>query len=229
MSELTTTPTSSETFGLVPLDSKLANAIGLLRGETGFAGSSTTCLGLPRRTAIGSNDLPADMPDLDTVDSWPEPLRSSLGGAVWADYTSEHGWTGIVTEYRVLRYNMPETIDLARKYWAAYRETCAPLNVDGTVAELTKLRVKVAKRAEDELDWQLSLDALLDELEPYPADILVSELRAWPRHSKWWPTLKELKEVLDRRVQRRLGMLRTLEKIAKSQPIRLAIAPGAEP
>jgi hypothetical protein len=147
----------------------------------------------------------------------PQQLRSQLGSPLWED-------VGVDREYGsdlyVMGYHPPAAVDLAAvreagDYAAAVRETCHPLEAVAILQELVKMRVKVGQRAQGDMDTQLQLQAYVEELSEYPADIVLETLRLWPKMSKWWPAWEELKKPLDLRTRQRAGFLSALEDLAE--------------
>lgn len=222
-------PSNSETTGLVRLGSALERAIGLLAGGTGCVEQQKTSVGLPAvRAVTAAEAVETDERIVDRPDSWPIPLRSCIVGVQWRDYsTTSHGWDGFPTGYTISPAVSAETVEMARNYYRAYRDLCAPLDEDSLARELLKLRVTTIRRAEEGHDWQLTMEAWLDELRPYPADIVLWALGFWRRCEKFWPTWSEFQMLLDRRVSQRRACMDALEQIGRRGQIIHAEAANA--
>lgn len=78
------------------------------------------------------------------------------------------------------------------------------------VQEITRCLTLTKSRVQDENDIALLLGALTQELLEYPADIVISELRKWPRAQKWWPSLSELRTNCDHAWRVRKSLRRAL-------------------
>lgn len=73
--------------------------------------------------------------------------------------------------------------------------------------ELARLRAScIAARIEDD-DLAMRFDVLMDECEGWPADVVRSALRGWAAREKYFPTLAEVRDALQRhgRARRSLG------------------------
>lgn len=146
----------------------------------------------------------------------PPSLRASLGAARWVD-VDPGGKFG--ADYYAMGYEVPavvdaKAIDEAQVFAMALRQSCRPLDEEDLLVELGKLRMKVARKAEDQHDTVLLMEAYCEELREYPADIVMEVLRLWPRLSKFWPTLDDLRGPIDWRVRQRAGLLKALEEVA---------------
>jgi hypothetical protein len=223
MSKFVSLPTSSATSGPVPLGSALANAIGMLRGGTTSVASRLNAHGLPALPSIRASEVQSVALRRDPAELLPPSLRVSLGAPQWTDVAppaADGGPNDYGADLYVMAYDVPAAVDAAaaveaQTFAAALRQTCRPLDEQDILIELGKLRVKVARRAEEGADMQLLLEAYTEELRDYPADIVLEVLRLWPSLSKWWPALEELKQPLGWRVRQRTGFLAALEAVAK--------------
>lgn len=210
-------PEDSGTTGLVPLAHGLARAIGLLAGGTGSAKQLTTAIGLPAVVPVTAAEAVAtDEREIDRPDGWPTPLRSCIVGVRWDDHVStKHGWNGFPRGYDVSPVVPVETVEMARTYWAAYRDLCAPLDEASLARALLGLRDMTIRKAEEGADWQVTLDNWLDALAPYPADIVLWAIQFWRNCERFWPTWTEFKQLLDRRVTQRQACMDALRQIGE--------------
>jgi hypothetical protein len=208
---------NSETTGLVPLVRGLERAIGLLAGGTGSERQPMTEAGLPVvRPVTAAEAVATDERQIDRPDAWPTPLRSCIVGVHWRDAVStRHGWDGYPTGYDVALVIPVETVELARTYYRAYRDLCAPMDEAGLARALLGLRDMTIRKAEEGADWQITLENWLDALRPYPADIVLWAIQFWRNCERFWPTWTEFKMLLDRRVAQRRACMDALRQIGE--------------
>lgn len=217
---MTTFDESSEgsgTTGLVQLGHGLGRAIGLLVGATGSDAQRKTSVGLPAVRAVTAAEAVAtDERQIDRPDAWPIPLRSCIVGVRWRDAVStKAGWDGYPVGYDVALVVSAETVEMARTYYRAYRDLCAPLDEAGLARALLGLRDMTIRKAEEGADWQVTLDNWLDALRPYPADIVLWAIQFWRNCERFWPTWTEFKGLLDRRVSQRRACMDALQAIGE--------------
>ena len=211
----TASPTDSPTTGLQPAGPALASAIGRLAGETGSV-ARRTAVGLPELAPVQANSIKPMEDHRDPADGLPPQLASSLGSRAWIDRIDpEYGWDGRVSDYRLDRPINPAATAEVETWVAAVRETCRPLRRQDIAKELLRLSMLVARKAEDAKEIELRIEVFIDELKPYPADIVLDVLRGWPRRSRWFPTWLELQDQLGLRTRSRAALLRGLEEIAR--------------
>jgi hypothetical protein len=103
---------------------------------------------------------------------------------------------------------------------AAMLETIAPLfepcGAEKASSALARIRALCARRNETDGDVAMIAAAYVDELRRYPADVVISVCREWPRASKWWPAWRELQERLDRAMATRCALRRALSERARA-------------
>ena len=68
---------------------------------------------------------------------------------------------------------------------------------------LAKLRAATRSRAEDEGDLAMTMQVLGDECAEYPPDVVRAACLRWMRREKWFPSLSELRDEMQRLVRRR--------------------------
>lgn len=61
---------------------------------------------------------------------------------------------------------------------------------------LTALYSTTIRRTDEQISLELAVEAYIDRLAEYPADIVEYVLRTYPDHHKWWPAWAELREEL---------------------------------
>ena len=191
-------PSTSGTIGPPSRGAGGSSSTGRRRGATGAVAR--------RNDQQVATALLADI--RDPARSLPQYVRSALS-AVWGDAGSEHGWDGAVIEYE-----MTASLDEAAR-WEAIDQAEAmllPASEDLLLAELARCRSLTASRNAGNDDLTLALSAWVAELERYPGDIVVAELRDWPRAHKFWPTLAEMVEELDRVARPRHLLLAALHR-----------------
>ena len=76
---------------------------------------------------------------------------------------------------------------------------------------LTAMRMRTKGAAEASEDTEMRLALFAADLTAYPADVVIEACRFWGRNEKWFPSWAELREILDRRVQRRRAMRAALD------------------
>lgn len=217
MSKSTESPKSSDCTGLVPVGRRLENAIGLLLGKSESSTSLRTVVGLPAVPAVTAAEAVATEERIvDRPDAWPVPLRSCIVGVQWRDYsTTTRGWDGFPTGYTISPAVPAETVELARVYYRAYRDLCAPLDETSLARALLGLRDMTIRKAEEGVDWQVTLENWLDALAPYPADMVLWAIQFWRNCERFWPTWTEFKHLLDRRVAQRQACMDALQIIGE--------------
>lgn len=82
-----------------------------------------------------------------------------------------------------------------------------PVKITPEVARCLSL---TTSRARDQVDLKLMIGALSEELAQFPFDVVKASLRGWSQREKWWPTLAELREECQWRVDRRRKALEAM-------------------
>lgn len=195
-------PTSSETTGMpspVPAES---SSIGRQPGGTGVAVR-------PRITPEKAMAL-CDPEEVDRliVQSLEPPLASACQPVYreWID--PQYGYDSEIVAYR-FDYAQADRIarDAARDY---IRRMLAPADERTIMRELVRLRVSTKTRAEAEGDMALGMQVYAEECATYPADVVVWALRQWARTETFYPSLAELRDLLQRGSRRRESLYNAL-------------------
>ncbi len=77
--------------------------------------------------------------------------------------------------------------------------------------EIIRCLQLTASRERDGMDLRMMVASLSEELAEYPWDVVKTALREWSRSEKWWPTLAEMREACQWRVDRRRRWLTELQ------------------
>lgn len=128
---------------------------------------------------------------------------------------SEAGWDGYPNEYEITLFVPAGVAPLARAQWAIYRDLCAPMEDADLARALLRLREMTIRKAEEGSDWQFTMDCWLDELQHYPADIVLWAIDFWKKCERFWPSWAEFKALLDRRVSQRRACMDALRQIGE--------------
>lgn len=180
--------------------------------STGARGSKTTSITTAQdlgRALAGANP--------DSTDRALEASLTSLLGSkpvpIWEDKTTEHGWEGVVTNYRLPSLT-PQTHAQAI---STAEKSLMPASASECIGLLGELKLLTVPRTEatENLEAQLMLYA--KKLQDYPADVVRRVLTTQPNISKWWPAWSELKERLDLLSFRRRRLLEALKSGKSSQ------------
>lgn len=136
-------------------------------------------------------------------------MRSALV-ATWDDDGPDdgHGWDAKVMRYELIEIRSAAEVAQAL---AVAEAILAPASECLALAELARVRVMTASR-DIGLDLQMALAAFVDELMRYPADAVTEVLREWPRTQRFWPTMAELTERLERLVRPRRALCDALRR-----------------
>ena len=98
-------------------------------------------------------------------------------------------------------------------------QACIPLSAAETVAMLSRLWAMTKRQVMEPCDMVLAIRSYTDELGRFPAPAVCHALSAWPRTSKWWPTLFEIIEAMpwkERRVAEMRDVFRAVAKRARA-------------
>ena len=87
-----------------------------------------------------------------------------------------------------------------------------------TLALLARLSQTVSPRAESDAGAELQLAEYATRLRAYPADIVAATLDEWPNRSVFWPRWKELRDLLEPRLEDRLALLGLVSRLALGAP-----------
>lgn len=134
----------------------------------------------------------------------PQPVTSCLA-STWEGNNTGYGWDDYVSAYELTASVPAADLALAIEIAEAALQPAPPQKV---LAELTRLRALTVSRDQSTTDLELIAAAYTDELKKYPLDAVVEVLRDWPRSHRFWPSMAELVEPLDRLV----GPRRTLRE-----------------
>lgn len=137
----------------------------------------------------------------------PQCVRSCLA-ETWIDGDVGSGWNGVVGGYELTQPLAAEERDAAI---SAAESMLQPAGEGLIVAELGRLRMVTVSRDVGQ-DLALMFAAYTDELSRYPADAIRDVLRAWPRTQRFWPSIAELVERLERIVRPRRALLDGLRR-----------------
>ena len=119
----------------------------------------------------------------------------------WVDPV--YGWDREIVGYDL--NDVPPRDDLATAS-AMVKRCLMPATEREIKAELTRLKASTKSRAEDEDEMALGFQVYLEECSLYPDDILRGALRGLGRRVKFYPSLSEVLEELQRTARRRLGL-----------------------
>lgn len=193
-------PLGSTTTGSQSLARKEPNAIGRRPGAIGAV--------VPRKTLSEAlTGSQAAETDIALLASLPPLISRSLIASVSEVIDPKYGFDVCFAGY-ALRPGLPSELIAEALQLAAL--ACAPAGPQQVIAELTRLRLLVKVRAEDEGNIAAMISILSEELEPYPPDVVRDVLRGWGRREKWWPSLAELRDLLDRAAKPRNSLAKAL-------------------
>lgn len=210
-------PSGSRTIGSVLVGQMPASWTGAVPSRTGSVAPLTAC-GLPAVPAVSAKEAKATEERMDRVASWPPLLQSCIADVEWSSTASEAGgWDGYPIRYRIAKELPADAGETAAIWLNCYREQCAPLDEQGLLQELLRLRQRVISRAQQGADTQLMLETWLEDLRPYPADMVIWALGYWGRNERFWPAWSEIHLLLERRVRQRQAVITALEEIVRRE------------
>ena len=196
-------PPTSVTTGSASQDRPGASAIGWPAGKRGVATQPTApVLSLALSPAANDQNLEAALPS---------GLRQALVPVVSQSF-QQGGYQENLTRFEIKAGTDPAEISAAL---SQVRSALAPCPSSTCRRELTRLKAVTASRDRAEIDETLMAQAYLDELQAYPADVVVDACRSLARSSRFFPSLAELTDALDWRVARRRRLGEALERAAR--------------
>jgi hypothetical protein len=135
-------------------------------------------------------------------------VQSSLA-TKWADGDGDgYGWDGYVLDYEL---SAPISDDDRDASLRIAEEALRPASEQVIVAELGRLRALTVSRDIGQ-DLTLVFAAYTSELLKYPPDAIRRVLRAWPKTQRFWPSMSELVQGLDRLVRPRHALRNALRQ-----------------
>lgn len=132
----------------------------------------------------------------------PQCVRSSLEPR-WIDVGTDGYGADIRLAGYAIRADIPPTEITAAT--AIAEELLRPASEATVIAELGRLRALTVSRDIHE-DIGIVFAVYTDELKRYPGDIVREVLREWPRSHRFWPSMAELVEGIDRLVKPRRAL-----------------------
>lgn len=128
--------------------------------------------------------------------------------------SSSHGYEGTWPERVLVRKDPTDSqVAQARLGLTAYEELCRPLADKDLAEELTRLRNVTKAAREDDTDFAVGLDTMMDELASKPADLVLWAIRFWRRNEKFYPTPSELHSLIERRLTGRRAIMDGLRRM----------------
>jgi hypothetical protein len=76
--------------------------------------------------------------------------------------------------------------------------------------ELARLRASTKSRESDNDDVAMGFQVLAEECSEYPADVVVWALRGWAKRERFYPSLAEVRDLLQRGARRRESLAKSL-------------------
>jgi hypothetical protein len=120
----------------------------------------------------------------------------------------EYG-TDIIFEGFELSRELPEIEKAEARELLAKANARCPKDIAAKAVAVLRARTKA--RAEQSDDLKLLVSVFAEDLQRYPADIVISACREWGENQKWFPSWSELKERCESKFERRSAMQDALE------------------
>ncbi len=184
---------SLKTTGSVSVATRQPRSIGLELGATG----SGELLNTPHPREL----------DEELLTSLPQSVQSALVSTVNRDYE--------LTGYKLSQQVPAADLDTAKRILLTGLEPLPPQTI---LQELTKLKVKTKTRNMTTDEQTLMIQAYCEELQRFPADIVLYVLRSIGDTSPWFPAWAELHQELRWRTDKRAFMLDALNRGAEQMP-----------
>lgn len=127
-------------------------------------------------------------------------------------YLGPYGFNPVTDSFEIERSVEPADLMAAI---ALVGETLKPAPSRVISDELARLRMATVSR-DQAPSIEIMLDVYADELAEYPVDIVVDGCRSWSRREKFWPSVAELREQMDRLVLRRRRLRDALTGAARA-------------
>ena len=173
-------------------DQTPSNEIGMPLGERGVAARS-----LDRLLML---DDPEET-DEAILKSLPPSIASSLSPVERTFIDPVYGYDFELEGYKLQAQPIVEhDLKAAHSLLQHCLSTPAPQVIKTALA---KLRAATRSRAEDEGDLAMTMQVLGDECAEYPPDVVRAACLRWMRREKWFPSLSELRDEMQRLVRRR--------------------------
>lgn len=189
--------------GIITSSERALSRIGTQPGEPG-SGALTS---LQRRAMAVVAQAPTGALHRNPAALLPRCVRSSLA-EIWVDGDDGYGWDGYVMGYELTGPLAGED----RENAIAIAEAALwPATEAEIVNELGRLRALTVSR-DIGSDLSLVFAAYTAELRKYPAETIRDVLRSWPRTQRFWPSMAELIERLDRLVKPRRALHEALRR-----------------
>ena len=87
------------------------------------------------------------------------------------------------------------------------------------VAALMRLSLRTRRRAEDEADHSARMEVYLADLRAWPLEVALKAVDRWPERSEWWPTWRELIELIGEIQADRIAALPPPRRTPEHQPL----------
>lgn len=142
--------------------------------------------------------------------SLPRSVASALRREIRDFIDPVYGADFEVTGYRLSGRPPTDDVDVAREM-VEFSLASAPENA--IKSELARLRVSTKARAEADDDLAMGFQVYAEECSRYPVDVVSESLRALARIDKFYPSLSELREMLQRKAKVRQSLKRALEDV----------------
>jgi hypothetical protein len=156
--------------------------------------------------AMRTNDPEAV--DRAILASLPPSVASTLQ-PTFREFTDRYGWNEEFAGYHIPANVLVPRQDINTAK-ALVEQHLQPAPSPLIKQELARLRVSTKSRAESDDDLAMGFQVLAEECSEYPADVVVWALRSWARMETFYPSLAEIRERLQRGVQRRRAMAKAL-------------------
>lgn len=153
--------------------------------------------------------------DTALLASLPPGLLRSLTSKRKEIIDEKYGYDLVFKGYEIGR---DATIDDLLQARDLVEQASIPSGDAETIAELTRLRMLVKVRAEEEGSLAALMAVMAEEIDAigYPPDVMRGAMRAWSRREKWWPSWAELKAELDREFRKRKSLANAITKAIRN-------------
>lgn len=137
-------------------------------------------------------------------------MTGSFPVVEWDSSYGTHGWDGQpkAVQLRLEELSIGEVQDAHRTVSLAL----LPADDVTAIKYLAKLRASTASRQAASGDVDMVMETYAETFRDYPADVVVEVMTLAPKLFKFWPTVSELVELMERRTRRRRLVLKAIEQ-----------------